>query len=150
MVPNATRASVGYETLYATAGFVIAWRYGSESAVPKNAARPTCHHTRGAIVYRFHRATPRGTAYSAAETAAVVQNANVFSPVIATGTRGNARPEEVLFASSSEALPPDGSEPPSPWVAGAGEAAEAAEARTRDRRASSAARRRARPAALAG
>ena len=149
MVPNATRASVGYETLYATAGFVIAWRYGSESAVPKNAARPTCHHTRGAIVYRFHRATPRGTAYSAAETAAVVQNANVFSPVIATGTRGNARPEEV-FASSSEAPPPDGSEPPSPWVAGAGEAAEAAEARTRDRRASSAARRRARPAALAG
>ena len=59
-------------------------------------------------MYRFHRATPRGTAYSAAETAAVVQNANVFSPVIATGTRGNARPEEVLFASSSEAPPPDG------------------------------------------
>ena len=81
-------------------------------------------------MYRFHRATPRGTAYSAAETAAVVQNANVFSPVIATGTRGNARPEEVLFASSSEAPPPDGSEPPSPWVAGAREAAEAAEART--------------------
>ena len=67
--PKDARAMTGKLTRDRMAGRVHAYTNGPAAAVPNAVLRPSCHHTSGASVLRFHRTKPKGTESTTAATA---------------------------------------------------------------------------------